>query len=152
MTAELIAPITEDLRKEDLRMDITKGMEHLNLFDFPIPSGASYELGDWAVKTGSALAAPGVSPVANTYPIWVGNDQYDSQATGKATLILNGGFVYRTTKFVAGSYTAGQNLTVKDLGGGEKVPSAAGSTDPVLCRVFTAPDSKGVMEIIVLNR
>lgn len=152
MAAELIAPISVDLRTEDQRMDIIKGMEHLNVKDEVLASGLSVEAGDWLVKGASSMGLPTSSAAANTFPVWVGNDQYDAQATGKVTLIIGGGFIYRTTKFVAGSYTAGMNLTVKDLGGGEKVPSAAGSTDPVLARVYTAPDSKGVMEIQVLNR
>ena len=152
MATELVAPITVDLRTEDLRMDIIKGMEKLNLKDEPITSGLALEAGDWAVNGSSGLAAPGVTAVANTYPVWVGNDQLDSQATGKATLILGGGFLYRTTKIVAGSYTKGQNLTVKDLGGGEKIPSAAGGSDPVMARIYTPTDAAGVTEIEVLNR
>jgi hypothetical protein len=152
MTSELIAPISVDLRAADNRMDIIKGMEHLNIKDEVLGAGLSVESGDWLVKGASAMALPGLSAVANTYPVWVGNDQYDAQATGNVTILTNGGFIYRTSKFVAGSYTAGQNLTVKDLGGGEKVPSAASGGDPVLARVYTAPDSKGVMEIQVLDR
>jgi len=151
--AELVAPITEDLRKEDQRMDIIKGVEKVNLKDEKLSAGLATESGDWLVKDDTeTLVAPSVTAVANTFPVWVGNDQFDSQATGQATLVTSGGFIYRTTKFASGSYTAGQNLTVKDLGGGEKVPSAAGGSDPVLARVYTAPDAAGVMEIHVLNR
>lgn len=150
---ELVAPISEDLRKEDQRMDIIKGIEKLNLKDEKLAAGVDAEAGDWLVKDDTeTLVAPGVTAVANTFPVWVGNDQLDSQATGQATVVTSGGFIYRTTKFAAGSYSAGDNLTVKDLGGGEVVPSAAGGSDPVLARVYTAPDAAGVMEIHVLNR
>jgi len=152
MVTELIAPITEDLRADDNRMDIVKGIEHLNLTDEVMVSGFAPVLGDWAVKGASGLEAPGGTGVGNCFPVWVGKDQLDAQATGKATIITNGGFRYRTTKFVAGSYSEGQNLTVKDLGGDELIPSAAGGGDAILARVYTAPDSKGVMEIMVLDR
>lgn len=151
--AELIAPITEDLRKEDLRMDIVKGIEHVNYQDEKMAAGLQCELGDWLVLNNSGvLEAPASSPVPNTYPVFTGNDQYDSQATGNATIIVSGGFLYRTNKYAPGSYTAGMNLTVKDLGGGEKVPTQAAGGDPVLARVYKAPDAKGVMTIEVLNR
>jgi hypothetical protein len=149
--SELIAPITEDLRKEDRRMDIIKGMEHLNLVDVAAVSAvktAGFEAGDWLVKGANGLEAPTATAVANTYPVWVGNDQLDATATGKGTIIVSGGFIYRTNKYVAGVYTAGQNLTIMAAG----IPEAAGGGDPVLARVFTAPDAQGVMEIEVLNR
>jgi hypothetical protein len=155
MAAELIVPLSTDLRKEDLRMDIIKGIEHVSPKDEVMVAGVvsgGCEAGDWLVKGASGLAYPTTTAAANTYPVWVGNDQLDAQATGKATIVVNGGFIYRSTKFVAGSYTAGQNLTVKDLGGGERIPSAAGGSDPILARVYTAPDAAGVMEILVLTR
>ncbi|NBO09867.1 MAG: hypothetical protein EBV30_11140 [Actinobacteria bacterium] len=151
MANELIAPIAEDLRKEDRRFDIIKGIEHIKAKDeqmIAALAAAGCEAGDWVVKGANGLEAPGASASASTYPVWVGNDQLDSKATGKATILVGGGFIYRTTKFAAGSYTAGQNLTVK----GGSVPCAADTGDAVLCRVYTAPDAQGVMEILVLNR
>jgi len=151
--AELIAPITEDLRKEDLRMDIIKGIEHVSYKDEKLTAALLCQAGDWLVLNNSGvLVAPTATAVPNTYPVFVGNDQYDDQATGQATLLISGGFIYRSTKFAPGSYTAGMNLTVKDLGAGEKVPSQAGVNDPIMARVYKAPDAKGVMEIEVLNR
>lgn len=154
-TSELIAPITSDLRAPDNRMDIIKGNEFLKLQDVVLDPAlvgqGTVELGDWLVKgSGGTMVDVGASAVANTYPVYVGNDQFDAQATGQVTLLLGGGFIYRTTKYTAGSYTVGQNLTVKGVG--NRLPQAAGGSDPVLCRVFTAPDSKGVMEIQVLDR
>jgi len=149
---ELIAPITVDLRAPDNRMDIIKGMEHINVKDELLDASlvaTDLELGDWLVKGASnTMVAPTGTPVANTYPLWVGDDQFDANATGQVTLIVGGHFIYRTTKYAAGSYTNGQNLTVKS----GTVPIAATGTDPILARVYTAPDSKGVMEIEVLNR
>lgn len=152
---ELVAPIAVDLRDEDNRMSIIKGIERLNPKDevmvAAVVSGGC-DSGDWLVKGATGLAYPTTTAVANTYPVWVGNDQFDVQATGMATILIGGGFIYRTTKYAAGAYTAGQALTVKDLGAGERVPSAAAGTDPIVGRVYTAPDASGVMEIEVLDR
>jgi hypothetical protein len=150
---ELIAPITSDLRQPDNRFDIIKGIEFVKYKDEKYTAGASFEMGDWVEKNASGAVAPAnAAGRANVYPVVVGNDQFDSQATGQLTLALGGGFIYRTTKFVAGSYVEGNNLCVRDLGLGEKVPSLAGVNDAIVARVYTAPDSKGVMEILVLNR
>ena len=155
LQAELIAPIAEDLRKEDLAFDIVKGIEHINVVDgklegTPLPSVGN---GDWLMKTSTGFAVPTTgNAVANVYPVWTGNDRYDGIATGNVTVIVGGGFIYKTNKFVAGSYSVGQNLCVKDLGGGEKVPSAAGGTDAIIGRVWSFDSVKGVMEILVLNR
>jgi len=153
--AELVAPIGVDLRKEDNRMNIVKGIEYVKPKDEVMQAAVvagGCDAGDWLVKGAGGLSYPTTTAVANTYPVWVGNDQFDSQATGNATILVGGGFIYRTTKYVAGSYVEGQNLTVKSLGGGERVPSAAGGSDPIVARVYTAPDANGVMEILVLDR
>jgi hypothetical protein len=150
--AELIAPITEDLRKEDLRMDVIKGIEFVKYKDEKLDASVTVtvEAGDWMVLNGSGvLVDPGASALANTYPVFVGNDQFDAQATGQLTLLLGGGFLYRTNKFVAGSYSVGQNLTIK---GSDRTPQGASGGDPVLARVYKVPDAKGVMEIFVLDR
>ena len=150
---ELVAPITSDLRQPDNRFDVIKGIEYLKPKDEKFAPGSSWDMGDWATKTAAGAVQPPVTTgVANTYPVIVGNTQYDSQATGQLTLAIGGGFIYRTSKFVAGSYVEGNNLTVKDLGGGERVPSLASGGDAILARVYTAPDAKGVMEILVLDR
>ena len=154
MAEELIAPITEDLRADDTRMNIVKGLDRVQSGTDDVPFGASIEAeaGDWMVKDDTGvLVAPTATAVPNTYPVWVGNDQFDAKATGKGTIIVSGGYIYRTSKFVSASYSVGDNLTVKDLGGGERVPSAAGGADPILARVYSVPVD-GVMEILVLNR
>lgn len=149
---ELIAPITVDLRAPDNRMDITKGIEFLKISDELMDASIvadDIELGDWLVLGPSnTLIEASSSAVPNTYPVWVGNDQYDAQATGQLTILTNGGFRYRTNKFVAGSYTNGQNLTVKS----GTLPGPASGSDPILARVYKAPDAHGVMEIQVLDR
>jgi hypothetical protein len=152
--SELVAPISVDLRAEDLSFDIVKGIEHINYQDGKQDdSTASFAPGDWATKTSTGFAVPATgNAVGNVYPVVTGNNQYDSLATGNLTVAVGGGFMYKTNKFVAGSYTIGQNLCVKNLGGGEKVPSAAGSNDAIVARVYDYDSVKGIMTILVLNR
>lgn len=148
---ERIAPISEDLRAESLKFDLIKGEEKINYVDGKLDSG-NFEEGDWVIKTSTGFAAPTATASGATFPVVTGNNRYDSLATGNVTVAVGGGFIYKTTKFVAGSYTVGQNLTVKDLGGGEKIPSAAGGSDAVLGRVWSYDSVKGIMEILVVNR
>lgn len=150
LPTELVAPITEDLRKEDMKFDIIKGIEHVNYTDGKLASGADVEEGDWVVKTSTGFGLP-TTTAKLSYPVVTGNNRYDAIATGNVTVIVGVGWIYKTTKFVAGSYTLGQALTVKDLGGGEKVPSAAGGSDVICGRVHAYDSAKGIMEILVIN-
>lgn len=152
---ELVAPIAEDLRKEDMKFDIVKGIEHINYVDGKWAPGkdVAVEEGDWVTKTnvGYDIIAGG-NGVANVYPVVTGNNRYDAIATGNVTIAHGGGFIYKTTKFVPGAYNVGANLTVKDLGAGEKVPSLAGANDAIVARVEEFDAAKGIMTISVLNR
>lgn len=149
---ELVAPVTVDLRAEDLLLEITKGIEHVNYIDGKLDAG-DVAPGDWVRKTTTGFAVPQVgNAVAHVFPVVVGNNQFDSLATGNVTVITNGGFIYKTKKFVAGSYSVGTNLCVKDLGAGEKIPSAAGGSDAIVARVWSYDAAKGIMEILVLDR
>jgi hypothetical protein len=154
---ELVAPITVDLRNPatEYYFDIIKGLENINYVDAPLASG-NFSPGDWAWKTASGFAPPptGNAP-ANVYPVVVGNNEYDSLATGNISVIEGGHFMYNTTKLVAASYTLGQNLCVKNLGGGEQIPSAAGSSDAVVARVYDMNVILGIGNVYtveVLNR
>lgn len=152
---ELVAPITVDLRAPNLDFDIIKGIEHVNYDDQPNAGGPSVTVypGDWMTLASNGLVVPATgNAVPNVYPVCVGNNQYDSQATGDLTIIVSGGFLYQTKKFVAGSYTVGQNLCVKNLGGGERWPSAAGGSDAIVARVFAYDSVTGIMTIQVLDR
>jgi hypothetical protein len=139
---ELVAPITEDLRLEELKFDIVKGIEHVNYIDG--------KLGDWVVKTATGFAVPGLTS-KRAFPVVTGNNRYDSLATGQVTVLVGGNWIYKTKKFVAGVYTVGQALTVYDLGAGEKVPSAAAGADIVCGRVYSYDAAKGIMEIEVVS-
>jgi hypothetical protein len=146
---ESVAPITTDLRAEELKFDIIKGIEHVNYQDGKLDAG-DMEEGDWVVKTATGFAAPGLTST-RAYPVVTGNNRYDSLATGNVTVIVGGNWIYQTKKFVAGVYTPGQALTVKDLGGGEKVPSAAGGTDVICGRVFAYDAVKAILTIEVVS-
>ena len=147
---ESIAPITTDLRAEELKFDIVKGIEHVNYLDGKLAAGKDVEEGDWVIATATGFDVPGTT-TKKAFPVVTGNNRYDAMATGNVTVIVSGGWIYKTKKFVAAVYTVGQALTVKDLGAGEKVPSAAGASDIICGRVMSYDAAKGVLEILVLN-
>lgn len=146
---ENVAPITTDLRVEELKFEIIKGIEHVNYIDGKLPVG-DVEEGDWVEKTATGFAVPGATS-KKCFPVVTGNNRYDSLATKSVTVVIGGDWIYETKKFAAGAYTVGQALTVKNLGAGEKVPSAAGATDIVCGRVYSYDAAKGIMQILVIN-
>jgi len=153
LPSELIAPISVDLRAEDLKLEVIKGLEKMLVTDGTLATGVDVDAGDWVLKTSTGFGAvPTGNAQPHVFPVVVGNSQYDALATGNVSVAVGGGFIYRTKKFVAGSYTLGQSLCVKDLGAGEKVPSAAGVNDAIVARVWNYDAAKGIMEILVLNR
>lgn len=143
---ELVAPITTDLRAEDLKFDIVKGIEHVNYIDGKLDAG-DVEEGDWVVKTSTGFALPGASS-EKAYPVVTGNNRYDALATGNVTVIVGGGFIYKTKKYAVDSYVVGQALTIK---GSSPLPQAAGGSDIVCGRVYAIDAAKGVMDILVVN-
>ena len=146
--AELIAPISEDLRADKPAWEITKGIEKVNYLDLKNDTPATaFAAGDWVVRTSTGCAAvpSGNGPAA--LPVLVGNDQYDSQATGQLTVAVGGGFMAKTTKYKAGSYTVGASLCVKSDG-----LQVAGANDAIVARVMAYDSVKAIMEILVLNR
>lgn len=153
LPSELIAPISVDLRAEELALEVIKGNEKLMVIDGTLASGVNVAAGDWVLKTTTGFdEIPTGNGQPHVYPVVTGNNQYDALATGNVTAAIGGGFIYRTNKYVAGSYTVGQALTVKDLGAGEMVPSAAGVNDAIVARVYNIDAVKSIMEILVLNR
>lgn len=151
---ELVAPITVDLRAENYDFNIYKGIEHVNYIDGAlVDTTLSVTPGDWMTKSASGFVVPATgNAVPNVYPVVVGNNEYDSIATGDLTVAAGGGFIYQTKKYVPGSYTVGMNLCVKNLGGGERIPSPAGGSDAIVARVFDLNTVTGVMLIQVLDR
>jgi len=148
-----LVPLQEDLLNDVHYLDIFKNLEGVIRMDKAIAEGESFSEGDWAVLNDSdELEAPSATPVRNTYPVWAGNAEgrTDVHATGKATILVGGRFFYRTTKFNdALSYSVGDALTIKDLGGGEMVPTKQAGVEPILAIVHKVP-ANGIMEIEVL--
>lgn len=152
--AENLVPLTEDLTLEQNLLDITRGLEKIIRVDKTIASGATlFAEGDWAVLNDSdELVDPTVTSAQATFPVWAGDSEgrSDVHATGKATIIMGGDFVYKTTKYdTGGSYNVGDPLTVKDLGGGEKVPTNCASTEYIHAVVTKVP-AGGIMEVMVV--
>ena len=153
MADEILVPVQVDLTKEDNLLDIIRGLENVQREDAVLADTATFAEGDWAVLNDSnELEAPSATPVFNTYPVWAGNNEgrSDVAATGKATIILND-FIYRTTKFDdTQTYNVGDGLTIKDLGGGERVPTLVSGSQPVIARVKSIP-ANGIMDIQVIR-
>mgnify|MGYP006275967769 CR=1 FL=1 len=143
---ELLAPIGVDLRADDNKFEIVKGIEHVNYIDGKLDAG-DVEEGDWVVKTATGFAVVGEDS-AKAFPVVTGNNRYDALATGGVTVIVGGGWIYQTKKYATGSYTVGQALTIK---GASKVPAAAASGDVVCGRVYSIDAAKGIMQILVVN-
>src|SRR5271170_1439240 len=103
-TNEEFVPITDDFRQPDNDFDIIKGLEIVQneVRDFPIDPSLSGVLtaGQWGLLTDSGtLTTPGATGVGNTYPVWSGSEQYDSLATGGATVIMGGNYQVRTIHY-----------------------------------------------------
>lgn len=150
MSYENMVPLTQDLTEESHKLDIIRGLEGVIRIDKDIADGVTLAEGQWAVlKDDDTLDVPAATPVANTYPIWAGNadGRSDVHATGKATMLQGGRFIYRTTMFDASlaSASVGTAITVKASG----LPTAQAGTEVVLARVFKMA-ANGIIEIEVL--
>jgi hypothetical protein len=134
-----VAPITEDLTTEELRLSVTKGLETMFRIDVPLATGAALGLGEWAVVNADGKAErAGAVPVGQTYLVFAGTDRFDVKATGKVTLIKSWPIQAKSNRYDdTQSYAPGDLLTVKDLGGGESVPTKAASGEAALARVVT---------------
>ena len=144
--AELVAPITVDLRADDNTFNIIKGLEHLNYEDFKMDTPSqTINPGMWVKKTatGCLLADGTTLPL---YPVVVGNNEYDSIATGNVTVIIGYGWIYSTTQFSGSSFTIGALLTVDSTSKLE----VADDTDPIVAKVYAYDAVKGVLTVEVL--
>lgn len=153
--SENLLPLTEDLLNETPLLEVIRGLEGLFREDIPMAAGESFAEGDWAVINNDyELEAPGATPSRACVPVWAGNSEgrSDVHATNKATVLRRTrGFIYRTTKFDGTqTYAVGDNLTVKDLGSGERVPTKAAGAEAVLARVSKVV-SEDMLEIEVLS-
>jgi len=131
-------PVTLDLTTEDLSISILRGIENMHRRDVPLKAAEVLESGDWAVLNASGEAErAGATPVAESFPVFLGTERFDVSATGQVTLIMNDDVIIKSSKFdPAPTYAIGDALTVKDLGGGESTPTKQSGAEPVLARVL----------------
>jgi len=149
-----MAPLQSDLTVDTNYLEVIKGLDNVLRTDKTISAGFVVGEGDWAVlDDNDELVAPAAGPVANTYPVWAGNEsgRSDVHATGMATILMGGRFIYRTTKYnTAGSYSVGTPITVK-VDATIYCPTPATGTEAVLGRVTKVP-ANGVIEIEVISQ
>ena len=133
-----VAPIGEDLTKEDLSLSVLRGLENMFRVDKKVAAGAAFLKGEWAVLNSDGKAErPTINPVGGTYLVFAGTDRFDAHATGQVTLIMSHPVVVKTSRYDAGqTYGVGDYLTVKDLGGGEALVTKQLGTDVKLARVL----------------
>lgn len=153
---ENLAPLSSDLLEEKQAVEVIRGLESVIREDIAIADGETFGEGDWAVINDDyELEAPGATPVHNCALVWAGNEEgrSDVAATGKATVLRRArGFIYRTSKFNTNlSYNAGDALTVKDLGGGEKVLTKQAGSEAVIARVSKVVSSSELEVEVVGN-
>ena len=151
---ENLVPLSSDLTQDEYKLEVIRGLEGLIRVDKSIEDGKSFSEGDWAVLSNAdELTEAGATGVSNCYPVWCGNGdgRSDVHATGKATILMGGRFIYKTSKFVGSGFSVGDELTVKATGnpGEQLLPSAAGLGDAVVAKVHKV-DAAGLMEIEVL--
>lgn len=149
IASELVAPIDVDLRAEDKTFNIIKGMEKLNTMDLSMDdTSEDIQPGLWVEKTSTGCQLPSSQGLAQVYPVMVGNNQFDSIASGKITVIVGGGFLYETTQVESDSYTVGQLLTVNNATGKLQVAS---NGDTVVAKIWSYDSTKLVATVEALS-
>jgi hypothetical protein len=145
-----VAPIGEDLTKEDLSLSVLRGIENMYRVDKKLAAGAFFAKGEWAVlNSDGKVERPGVTPVGATYLVFCGTDRFDSHATGQVTLIMSHPVVAKTSRFDVGqTYGVGDYLTVKDLGAGEAFVTKQAGTEVKLARVLEVGNGYLVFETL----
>ena len=140
-----IVPVAEDLTTEELGLSIIRGLETMKRVDKKFADGVEFLAGEWAVlQDDQTCVRASASPVPNTYLVFLGTDRFDSHATGQITLLMNSIVMAKTTRYDKNpSYSTGDYLTVKDLGGGESMLTLQSSAEPKLAKVIEVAD--GVM-------
>lgn len=133
-----VAPIGEDLTKEDLSLSVLRGFENMYRVDKKLATGAFFVKGEWAVlNSDGKVERPGVTPVGASYLVLAGTERFDTHATGQVTLIMSHPVVVKTSRFDVGqTYGVGDYLTVKDLGAGEAFVTKQAGVEVKLARVL----------------
>jgi hypothetical protein len=132
-----IVPVSSDLTLEDLSLSILRGLENMHRVDKKRASGVDFLKGEWAVvQDDGTLARPASVPVRNTFLVFAGSDRFDAAATGQCTIIMSSSILVKTNRYdTAPTYHVGDQLTVKDLGGGEAFVTKQSGTEAVLAQV-----------------
>lgn len=149
INASRIVPIQEDLTKESLSLSVLRGIESMFRVDKKLSSpSVVLEMGEWGIlEADGTVGRPGATPVANTFLCFCGTERYDVHATGQVTLIMNSNVIVKTDKYAAGSYNVGDELTVKDLGLGQAILTAALNGEFVLARVVEVGSGYLVVDV-----
>ena len=145
-----VVPVQEDLTKEELHLNVLRGMENMFRVDKKLAVGSSLELGQWGVlQNDGTVAVPGASSSIATYLVFCGSERFDSMATGQVTLIMNSNIIIKTDRFDAGgSYSVGTELTVK----GSSELSVASTGDFVVGMVSEVGSGYLVVEVFAAAR
>lgn len=141
-------PVQEDLTKEDLRLQVLRGLETMFRADKPLVAGEELLTGEWGVLNADGqVERPGATPVPNTFLVFCGTERYDVKATGQVTLVLGSHIVAKTSRYDESvEYAIGDALTVKDLGGGEACVTKASAGEVALGMVLQVGDGWLVFE------
>lgn len=150
MNNNYLVPVKEDLTTEDLRLAITRGLASMFRKDHKLGEGEELFLGEWGVVGDDGLVSrPGATPVRNTFLVFCGVERTDVHATGAVTLIKSSNVIAKSTRYnVAGTYSVGMELTVKNLGAGEAGLTPAAAGEPVLATVEAI--GQGYLEFSVM--
>ena len=131
-----VAPIKEDLTKEDLSCQVVRGYERAIKVSEPIAPGTVILTGEWGVKTASGMTRPGIQSSIMSMFVIGGTERFDSVATGTVTTIQTSMVQVKTNKFSElGQYDVGVELTVKSLGTNFAGVSPAASGDYIVGKV-----------------
>lgn len=132
-----IVPVKEDLSTPVDTFEIIRGWNTMHRVSKPLATGVVCVEGEWLVLGDNGkLTRPSATPVPNTFLVLDGTNRFDTAATGEATIIMNSKIVVRTKRYDTGaSYSVGTYLTVKDLGAGQAIPTAATGVEPKLAMV-----------------
>lgn len=145
-----IVPAQEDLATPVDDFEIIRGWTQMHRASKPLATGVVCTTGEWLVLGDNGkLTRPSATPVANTFLVLDGTNRYDVAALKEATIIMASKIVVRTKLYDhTVNYSVGDNLTVKDLGNHEAIPTAATGADPVLARVVGIPNGFLEYEVV----
>ena len=110
-----IAPVGEDLTREDMLMKPIGNFEGIIRRDYPLAAGVTPVKGQWvALGSDGKLHMPSGTSVPASFLVLSGSDRFDAKATGQATLAMAGQLEVMSSLYdQAASYVVGDYLTAK---------------------------------------